>query len=109
MKKYLLKIALFFALMAVIDVACGWIFGILRSKARGGQTHKNEYISNVCEDDILILGSSKADHHYVPSVFEDSLGLTCYNAGEMGCGIIPAYVRYKMVSQRHKPKLYLRS
>ena len=107
MKKYLLKIALFFALMAVIDVACGWIFGILRSKARGGQTHKNEYISNVCEDDILILGSSKADHHYVPSVFEDSLGLTCYNAGEMGCGIIPAYVRYKMVSQRHKPKLVL--
>ena len=107
MKRYLLKIALFFALMAVIDVACGWAFGVLRGKARGGQTPKNEYISNVCKDDILILGSSKADHHYVPSVFEDSLGLTCYNAGEMGCGIIPAYVRYKMVSQRHKPKLVI--
>lgn len=93
--------------MAFIDVACGWAFGVLRSKARGGQTHKNEYVSKVCEDDILILGSSKADHHYVPSVFEDSLGLTCYNAGEMGCGIIPAYVRYKMVCQRHKPKLVL--
>jgi hypothetical protein len=25
----------------------------------------------------------------------------------MGCGIIPAYLRYKIVSQRHKPKLVL--
>ena len=107
MKKYLLKIALFFALMAVIDVVCGLVFDILRSKARGGQTRKNEYINNICEDDILILGSSKADHHYVPSVFEDSLGLTCYNAGEMGCGIIPAYIRYKMVSKRHALKLVI--
>ena len=107
MKKYLLKIALFFALMAVIDVACGWAFGILRSKLKGGRSYKNEYINNICEEDIMVLGSSKADHHYVPSVFEDSLGLSCYNAGEMGCGIIPAYVRYKIVSIRHKPKLVL--
>ena len=107
MKKFLLKVALFFVLVAVLDVICGWGFDILRSKARGGQTHKNEYIANECVDDILILGSSKADHHYVPGVFEDSLGLTCYNAGEMGCGIIPAYVRYKMVSERKKPKLVI--
>lgn len=107
MKKFLLKVALFFVLVAVLDIMCGWGFEILRTKARGGQTHKNEYISNLCKDDILILGSSKADHHYVPDVFEDSLGLSCYNAGEMGCGIIPAYVRYKMVSERKKPRLVL--
>lgn len=107
MKKFLLKVALFFVLVAVLDVICGWGFDILRSKARGGQTHKNEYIAKECVDDILILGSSKADHHYVPSVFEDSLGLTCYNAGEMGCGIIPAYIRFQMVSNRKKPRLVL--
>jgi len=107
MKKFLLKVALFFVLAAVLDVLFGWGFEVLRSKACKGQTHKNEYIANECVDDILILGSSKADHHYVPSVFEDSLGLTCYNAGEMGCGIIPAYIRYKMVRERKKPKLVI--
>lgn len=107
MKKYLLKIALFFALMVMIDVVCGWTFNLLRSKAQGGQTFKNEYINKTCSDDILILGSSRADHHYVPEVFEDSLGLSCYNAGEMGCGIIPAYVRYNQVCNRHKPKLVI--
>lgn len=107
MKNFLLKVVLFFILVAVLDLICGWSFDLLRAKARGGQTHKNEYISNLCKDEILILGSSKADHHYVPRVFEDSLGLSCYNAGEMGCGIIPAYVRYKLVSERKKPKLVL--
>jgi len=106
-KKFILKIALFFVLVAILDAICGLCFDILRSKAHGGQTRKNEYISKQCKDDILILGSSKADHHYVPSIFEDSLNMTCYNAGEMGCGIIPAYVRYKMVSEHRKPKLVI--
>ena len=107
MKKLNLKIALFFTIVAVIDLICGFCFTALRSRACGGQTHKNEYLYRKCKDDILILGSSKADHHYVPSVFEDSLRLSCYNAGEMGCGIIPAYVRYKMEMERHKPVLLL--
>ena len=107
MKRFLLKVVLFFVLVAVIDVICGWAFDYLRSKARGGQTFKNEYLFNACKDDILILGSSRANHHYVPSVITDSLGLTCYNAGEQGCGIIPAYVRYRVVCARKKPKLVL--
>lgn len=105
MKKYFLKIALFFALVYVMDVVCGWAFGVLRGKARGGQTQKNEYISKECEDDILILGSSKADHHYVPKIICDSLGMSCYNCGQEGNGIVAAYARYKMVSARKKPQL----
>lgn len=107
MKKFILKIILFFAIAVALDIICGWTFVFLRSKARGGQTYKNEYLFNSCKDDILILGSSRANHHYVPSVLQDSLGLTCYNAGEEGCGIIPAYVRYRMVCERQKPKLVL--
>lgn len=107
MKKFVLKTILFFALAALLDVVCGWSFDVLKSKARGGQTYKNEYLFNTCKDDILILGSSRANHHYVPRVMTDSLGLSCYNAGEQGCGIIPAYVRYQLVSERRKPKLVL--
>lgn len=107
MKKFLLEVILFFALVAVMDVICGWGFDYLKSKARGGQTFKNEYLFNTCKDDILILGSSRANHHYLPCVITDSIGLTCYNAGEQGCGIIPAYVRYRVVCEKKKPKLVL--
>lgn len=107
MKRFLIQIAVFFALVAVIDVCCGFGFDYLKSHAKGGDTYKNYYLAEKCEDDVLILGSSRAARHYVPSVIKDSLGLSCYNAGEPGCGIIPAYARYKMVSERHKPKLVI--
>lgn len=107
MKRFLLKLLLFFTLFSLVDLICGWGFSYLKSKARGGMTYNSEFISNHCESDILILGSSKAARHYVPTVFEDSLQVSCYNAGTPGCGIIPAYVRYKMVSERQKPQLVL--
>jgi len=105
MIKFLNKVALFFALMAFIDVICGFSFKYLREHAIGGETQKNYYIAEKCCDDILVLGSSRAARHYDSKVIEDSFGLTCYNCGEPGCGIITAYARYKMIEQRHKPKI----
>lgn len=107
MKRYLLQIAVFFAIVAVIDVCCGFGFDYLKSHAKGGDTYKDYYLAEKCEDDVLILGSSRAARHYVPSVIEDSLGLSCYNAGVPGHGIIPAYAYYKIVAERHKPKLVI--
>lgn len=105
MAKFIQKVLLFFALIAIIDFACGFGFNYLKSHAKGGDTQKNYYISEQCCDDILILGSSRAARHYDPQVLEDSLGLSCYNCGEPGCGIITAYARYVMIESRHKPKL----
>lgn len=107
MKRFLLKMALFFVLVAIIDVLCGWSFDWLRNKARGGQTLKSQYISGQCVDDILILGSSKAAHHYISQILSDSLGMSCYNCGQEGNGIVAAYARYKMVSARKLPKLII--
>jgi len=107
MKKYLLKIALFFTFVAFIDLACGLAFRYMTAKAKYGETFNNSYIANVCVDDVIILGSSRADRHYVPSLIQDSLGLSCYNCGEPGCGIIPAYARYKMIAERKKPQLVI--
>lgn len=107
MKKYLLKIVLFFALAAMMDVAFGYVFKYLRSHAKSGVTEKCEYIANRSKDDIIILGSSRAVHHYVPQVIEDSLGMSCYNCGQEGNGVVLAYGRFKMLTSRYKPKLII--
>lgn len=107
MKKFLLKVLLFFALVVVMDFAWDGVFSWLRSHAKGGSTENCEYIANRCEDDIIILGSSRATHHYVPQIIEDSLGLSCYNCGEEGNGIVLAYGRFKMLTNRYKPKLII--
>lgn len=107
MVKYLKKIALFFALVAAIVVFCGFGFDQLKKHAKGGDTNKNYYIAEKCADDILIFGSSRAARHYDPKVVEESFGLSCYNAGEPGCGIITAYARYGLVVERKTPKIVI--
>lgn len=107
MVKFLKKIALFFALITVIDVACGIGFNVLKKHANGGDTRKNYYIAEECAEDILILGSSRAARHYDPKVVEESFGFSCYNAGEPGCGIITAYARYGLVAARKNPKMVI--
>lgn len=107
MVRFLKKIALFFALMAVIDLSCGLGFNMLKQHAKGGDTRKNYYIAEKCRDEILILGSSRAARHYDPRVLEEAFGLSCYNAGEPGCGIITAYARYRMVLEHQTPKMVI--
>lgn len=107
MKKFFLKVLLFFALVVVMDFAWGGVFSWLRSHAKGGSTANCEYIANRCEDDVIILGSSRATHHYVPQIIEDSLGLSCYNCGEEGNGIVLAYGRFKMLTNRYRPQLII--
>jgi len=107
MKKLLLKLALFSVLMVVADILCGFAFYHLRGHAKGGSTANCEYIANKSIDDIVILGSSRATHHYIPQIIEDSLGVTCYNCGEEGNGIVLAYGRYKQLISRYKPKLII--
>ena len=107
MKKFVLKVLLFFACVVVMDFAFGWFFSYLRAHAKGGSTANCEYIANWCQDDIIILGSSRATHHYVSQIIADSLGVTCYNCGEEGTGIVLAYGRFKMLTSRYRPKLII--
>lgn len=107
MRKFLLKVLLFFACVVVMDFAFGLFFSFLRTHAKGGSTANCEYIANRATDDIIILGSSRASHHYVPQIIEDSLGMSCYNCGEEGNGVVLAYGRFRMLTSRYKPKLII--
>ncbi len=107
MRSFLSKILLFGALVVIIDIISGYGYRSLISHAKGGSSFKNCYIADKSEDDIIILGSSKAVHHYNPCIIEDSLRISCYNAGEEGCGIVTSYPRYQMIASRKIPKLVI--
>lgn len=107
MKRFLLQLAAFFAIVALVDVSAGWGFSYLERKAKGGFTYRDQFICNQLETDILISGSSRCVRHYNPQIFTDSLGLSCYNSGQMGNGIILNYGRIKMIDERNKPKIII--
>ena len=107
MKKFLINIICFCVLLIIVDRCIGGICDFLRENAKGGTTKKQIYMANELVDDVVIFGSSRATHHYVPSIIEDSLGLTCFNMGQDGNGIVLMYGRYQMLLERYNPKLII--
>ena len=107
MKRYLIKIVLFFIAVAVIDCLFGYACQYMNSHTKGGGTRSRYYVCKESNEEVLIFGSSRAKHHYVPDIIEDSLGMSCYNTGEDGNGIIFCYGVLKMITNRYKPKMII--
>ena len=107
MKKFIINLLFFIILVVAFDYVCGSLSSYMISHSKGGSTQNNYYIANKMESDVIIMGSSRATHHYVPSVIEDLTGFTCYNCGEEGNGSILAYGRFKMATDRYTPKIII--
>lgn len=107
MKKFLFGTTLFLLVAVIIDIACGQICAYLVHHAKGGDNGRNNYICNEVKEDILVFGSSRAIHHYNPTILTDSLGMSCYNCGQDGNGIILNYGRMQLIWQRYRPKVML--
>ena len=87
MKKFILHILLFWGIVAVVDVFAGVVFKYLQLKA-GGRTEVEYYVCKEGNEDILVMGSSRASRHYVSKILEDKLGMKCINGGQDGNGIV---------------------
>lgn len=59
------------------------------------------------EADVLILGSSRANHSFDCRVLEDSLGMSCYNAGRDGQNMAYDAMVFFTYIERHLPKVVI--
>lgn len=107
MKRFLVKTVLFLLVVFAADRALGMVFSYMSDHAKGGYIGHHKYVTDKVKEDILIFGSSRAIHHYNPQIIMDSLGLSCYNCGQDGNGIILFYGLWQMIKERHKPKMII--
>ena len=107
MKKFLVNILVFFAIVAVIDFGVGSLGDYWTSHVRSGETKRTYDLAMQDTHDVLILGSSRARHHYDAPFLSDTLGLDVYNAGYDGNGVVLAYGLLEMILERYEPKLIL--
>lgn len=104
MRCFLFRLLCYVALMAAV---CGGAIMLLHLAERkaGGATGRTLYINDSLMADILVLGSSRALHHYDPTIMQPVLQHDVYNCGEDKMGIIFNYGRYCIVSRRYAPKV----
>jgi hypothetical protein len=76
-------------------------------KQIAGASYRANFAIDSTHAQILIFGSSRANHHYVPQIFEDSLNLSCYNVGRDGSFLLYNYAIFKIITDRYSPKIII--
>ncbi len=107
LKKLFINFLLVAAVVAVLDFALGKVLRHFYFRESSGLHYRTTYSMEKADAEILIFGSSRANHHYVPEVFADSLGLTFYNTGRDGNGIFYQAALLKSVLKRYTPKVII--
>lgn len=107
MKRFLCKVVVIIVCLVVIDILIGLASRRMLANAKGGYFFRSNYICNEATEDIMIFGSSRAEYQYNPTIISDSLGMTCYNCGYSGNGIILNYGLYNIVRHRFTPKVVI--
>lgn len=107
MKRYIKKIALFFAIVVGVDLGVGFLGDYLQAHANRGFSKRTNDLVMKDLHDVVILGSSRAHHHYDTPFLSDTLGLDVYNAGYDGNGVVLAYGLLSMMLERYSPRLVI--
>lgn len=109
MKRFIIKFLICGLLVVAIDVCVG----ITHRRVFTSFPDKTSMVSTIYQSlfekqaDVLILGSSTANHHYNSKMMEDSLNMTVYNSGLDGRDMVYFDVVLQATLERCTPKYVL--
>jgi len=108
MKYQIIYRSIFFVLLVIF---CDWLVGATVAhfyrKSRDITISKIRYTFFDTSEDVLILGSSRAQHHYNPETLVQGTQFTCFNGGLGGQPLAFSLVQLSKTFERYKPKLIL--
>ncbi|MEI6752107.1 MAG: hypothetical protein WCK78_02970 [Paludibacter sp.] len=90
-----------------MDFAIGNLLSYFYFKQESGLQYRTTYSIEKTTADVLIFGSSRANHHYKPEVFEKELNLNYYNVGRDGSSILYHYAVLNAILKRYIPKMII--
>jgi hypothetical protein len=94
-------------LIGISDQVIGKILQHCYFKQKSGLFYRTTYAMDSTTAEILVFGSSRANHHYVPEVFEDSLKMSFFNSGREGNFLLYNYAIFKTALRRYTPRVII--
>ena len=104
LNRFLKKIAAVFLGIIILDFVIGKTLEYLFFKEKINDV---TYVMDRTQADMLVFGSSRAMHHYVPGIFEQHLHTSFYNCGRDSYVLIYHLAAISAVLNRYKPKRIL--
>jgi hypothetical protein len=102
---FFFKLLLLAGIVFLFDFSIGNLLRYFYFKQQSGLQYRTTYSFEKTNEDILIFGSSRANHHYVPAIFEKEFGQSAYNVGKDGEVIFYHYSVLQSVLKRYTPKM----
>ena len=94
--------------VAVVDMAVGKVMDWMLPKiSNQGDSGKTYYSLNDVNTPVVIVGSSRAAHHYVTEMIEDSLLMPAYNVARDGCFFSYNCCVINSILDRYAPELII--
>ena len=106
-KKFVTRLLIFTIILIAADRLIGLTFNKLYFTSNDKSIAKLRYTIDSTRQDIIILGSSRAQHHFNPSVIAKETGLSAYNCGFGGQGLAFSFVQLSEMTKRYHPKLVI--
>jgi hypothetical protein len=102
---FAVRFGAFLLLLVALDAVAGLVLRKLYFAQSSGQYAETTYILDRMHEPVVVVGSSRAQHHYVPGVLARALGRPCYNAGRDGQGMIFYAAVLEQLFARYRPEL----
>ncbi len=105
MKIIVYRTVVFVLIVFLFDRILGFVSQGLYNTTKDYTISKLRYTIDSTKQDILILGSSRAQHHFIPDIFENNTGYSTFNCGFGGQGLQFSYIQLYESLKRYKPKI----
>jgi hypothetical protein len=104
-RKFTIRLVVFLLIIVAADIIIGNILEFMFYKQKTGPNFQIIESITTNRADLVILGNSRAQHHYNPNIISDKTQFSCINSGlNGGYGIyLPAFQVYE-IANNYKPK-----
>lgn len=102
---FLTKLGVFLLILFLLDFSIGSVLTRLYFNQKSGYLYRTTYSLDSTKAQLLIFGSSTANHHYDSRIFASRMRITVYNTGRDGNSIFYNYAIFQSVQKRYVPKI----
>ena len=94
-------------LILCLDRTIGSVIQYYLKKEKQGDSSVTTYALTKASEDVIIFGSSRAAHHYIPTIIQEKTSLTTLNVGRDGMTLAYYTALLKGILAHHKPRIVI--